>query len=164
MSQPRDPIRAAARRATAARRVGLGAKCACGEDRPEFLIPRRAPVTCYRCERRRLGKSTNDHHHIAGRNNDSTTIPVDANGHRDLSLNQYDWPTGTLRNQRGSPLLAGAARNRGVVDTNNYLADTMLIPNAEMLELLDDYLRERLGPNWWHNTPLEEFTPRRKKK
>src|ERR1700687_5110889 len=42
----RDPIGAYARKATAARRVGEDTKCACGEARPEALIPNSKPTVC----------------------------------------------------------------------------------------------------------------------
>jgi hypothetical protein len=31
-----------------------------------------------------------------------------------------------------------------------------------MLERLDRYLTQRLGPEWWRETEIEEFAPKRK--
>jgi hypothetical protein len=146
---PRDPIRAYARKTTAARRVGEGKKCACGEDRPEALAPNSNPTECFECERIRFGKSTEDDHHVAGKANDRTTIPVPVNDHRtELSPAQYDWSKATLENPEGSPLLASAACIRGFVDTVIYLIKALLLPKAEMLEVLDAYLKSKLGPKW----------------
>jgi hypothetical protein len=95
---------------------------------------------------------------VAGKANDPTTIPVDVNDHRaELSPAQDDWPTETLENREGNPLLASAARDRGLVDTNDYF----LTRNAEMMECLNAYLVNKLGPDWWKNTPLEQYAPKR---
>jgi hypothetical protein len=89
-------------------------------------------------------------------------VPV--NDHRaELSPAQYDWPKATLETPEGSPLLAGAGGIRGFVDTVIYLIKTLLLPKAEMLEVLDEYLRNKLGPKWWENTPLERFAPKPKR-
>jgi hypothetical protein len=157
----RDAIRAYARNITAALQVGEGKKCTCGEYRPEALVPGTKPTECYECERIRLGKATEDQHHVAGKSNNPTTVPVTVNDHRaELSSAQYDWPKATLENGDGSPLLARAACVRGFVDTEIYLIKKLLLPNAEMLEELDAYLRNKLGPKWWENTPLERFVPK----
>lgn len=160
----RDPIRDFARKATAARRFGEGKKCGCGEERPEALVPGSNTLECFECERRRRGKATEDQHHVAGKANDTTTVQVSVNDHRArLSIDQYDWPKDTLENPHGSPLLAGAARNRGFVDTNAYLQEKLLIRNAEMFECLDKYLIDVLGPKWWENTPLAQYAPKPKR-
>lgn len=159
---PRDPIRAHARKAMAARRVGAGARCACGESRPEALIPGSNPTTCARCARERQGLTIMDNHHVAGKPNDPTTIQVPVNDHRaELNTAQYDWPKQTRENPNGSPLLGAAACVRGFVDYIIYLLKKMLLWIPEMLENLDAYLREKLGPKWWINTPLEQFAPNR---
>ena len=43
------------RKATAARRVGAGAQCACGESRPEALITGSDPTICAECQRKKRG-------------------------------------------------------------------------------------------------------------
>lgn len=156
-----DPISAHQRKAVAARRVGCGAKCACGETRPEALIAGRNPVTCAACQRRRRGRKTVDNHHVAGKTNGPVTIPIPVNDHRAaLSVAQYGWPRETLENSEGSPLLAAAGQIRGYVDTNDYLAETLLLPRAEMLETLNGFLVSQFGPRWWVNTDLEQFAPK----
>jgi hypothetical protein len=161
---PGDPIRAYARKTTAARQVGEGNKCTCGEDRPEALVPGSNPTECYRCERIRLGKAPKDQHHVAGKANNPTVISVPVNDHRaELSPAQYDWPKATLENRDGSPLLARAAGIRGFVDTEIYLIKALLLPNAEMLEILDEDLKNKLGPKWWENTRLAQFAPKPKR-
>jgi hypothetical protein len=35
---------------------------------------------------------------------------------------------------------------------------------ADLLEMLDDHLREKLGPDWWLETPPEKAVPRRWRK
>jgi hypothetical protein len=136
-SPQRDPIRAHQRRAIAARRVGENAQCACGEKRPEALVSGSTPIICASCQRRRKGQSTMDDHHVAGRANSPITIPVRANDHRAvLSPAQFEWPQDTLENPEGLETLKAAACIRGVADTYDYLANTLLRPVAERLEEL----------------------------
>ena len=98
---------------------------------------------------------------MAGKANDPITVPVDVNDHRaELSSAQDDWPKETLENPSGCPLLAGAARNRGFVDTSVYLQEKQLIRNAEMMECLHEYMVKILGPEWWKNTPMEQYVPK----
>ena len=102
-----------------------------------------------------------DYHHISGKANSPLTIPVPVNDHRaKLSVDQYDWPNQTLENPSRSPLLARAACNRGFADTSVYLIEELLIPGAEMLEILDEYLVNKLGPEWWIGTELARFRPK----
>jgi hypothetical protein len=106
-----------------------------------------------------------DKHHPAGEANDPTTTPIPANDHRAiLSPAQYEWPEETWKNPSRSPVLAGAACVRGYCETDNYLVASLLIPKAEMLEVLDAYLTKRLGPEWWVGTEMERFAPKRKSK
>ncbi len=157
----RDPIAADQRRATAARRAGINARCRCGEDRPEALITRVKPVTCFECERSNKGKRTTDKHHIAGKANSPITISVPANDHRvRLSVAQYDWPARTLENPDGSPLLKAAACIRGFTDIVHSLMEEFLRCIADLLEKLDVHLHERIGPKWWLDTKLEQFAPK----
>ena len=163
-SATRDPGGAYRRKVAAARRVGIGARCACGEDRPEALIAGSKPMICAACERAAKGRSTTDDHHSFGRANNPATIPVPVNDHRaDLSGSQAEWPISTLRNTEGSPLLAGAACVRGFIDTILYLIEKGLLWLADMLEKLDQVLLKKLGPKWWVNTEIEQFAPKKKK-
>jgi hypothetical protein len=158
----RDPEAAWVRKATAARRVG-DAKCACGERRPEALIPKSDPITCSECQRRKRGMSLTDDHHPGAEANDPTTIPVPVNDHRaELNTAQADWPKQTLENRNGSPLLALAGCMRGYVDTDAYLQNRLLLPRVPMIEELEVFLIKKLGPNWWIGTELEKFAPKSK--
>jgi hypothetical protein len=162
----RDPIATYDREARATRRVGFGSRCVeCGENRPLALIPGTGPRICANCQREKLGRSALDNHHPAGEANDPTTVPIPVNDHRaTLSPQQYEWPERTWANPSGSPIRAGAARVRGYCETNDYLVCSLLIPNAEMLETLDEFLEKRLGPEWWIGNEMERFAPKRKPK
>lgn len=158
----RDPIAAHQRKAVAARRFPENAQCACGESRPEALIADSSPIMCYECDRKKHGKPTVEHHHVAGKSNSPVTIPVAANDHRArLSVDQYNWPKKTLENPNGSPLLAAAASIRGFADTLFYLIEVFLLWIPEMLENLDAVLVKTLGPNWWTGTEMEKYVPKR---
>ena len=158
----RDPIAAHQRKSVAARRVGENAQCACGELRPEALVRGSDPVICAACDRKKRDKSTSDRHHVAGRSNSPATIPIPVNDHRArLSTDQHDWPRQTLENPNGSPLLAAAACVRGFADTLFYLIEKFLLWIPGLLEALDAFLFEKLGPKWWIGTPLEKYAPRR---
>jgi hypothetical protein len=160
---PRDSIGTHRRRVVANRRVGVGAVCACGEQRPEALIPGSVPIICAACQRRAAARAMTDEHHFAGKANSPITIPVPVNDHRAiLSVAQADWLKPTLTNAQGSPLLAGAAAIRGFVDTVLYLIKQGLLWIAGMLERLDEYLLKELGPRWWRGTDIERFAPKRK--
>lgn len=156
-----DPSAAYVRRAIAARRVGER-QCACGESRPEALISERDPIICHECWRTQEGKSVNDDHHPASENNDPLTVSIPVNDHRaELNVAQYDWPKPTLENADASPLLARAACIRGYIDTNEYLVQKLLLPGAEVFELLDTLLTEKFGEKWWMNSEFERFVPKR---
>ncbi len=161
----RDSIGAFQRQSNAARRVGLGSMCECEEERPDALIAGSKPAICASCKRNKIGRSPFDKHHPAGQANHPATVLIPVNDHRAiLNPAQYDWPEETLRNQFGSPILAAAASIRGYCETSEYLADNLLLPNAKMLEELDRFLTERLGPDWWRETNIERFAPKRKPK
>ena len=158
---PGDPRAAYRRKAKAERRIGISAKCACGETRPEALIPSTDPNICAECQRRLLKREKRDNHHNFGEANSALTMSVSVNDHRaDLSVGQQNWPSRTLRNPENSPLLAGAAFIRGFVDTTVYLMTDFLLWVARLLELLDTVLREKLGEKWWNRTKLKAFDPK----
>jgi hypothetical protein len=162
----RDPIASFEREVRAARRAGVSNRCTiCGENRPLALIPGSSPKLCAQCKREQLGRTPLDDHHPAGNTNDSTVIPTPVNDHRArLSPQQYEWPPKTWLNPDGSPIRAAAARVRGYCETNDYLVCSLLIPNVEMLEILDEFLQKRLGPRWWVGTEVDRFAPKRKPK
>jgi hypothetical protein len=138
--RPADPIQAFQRKATAARRVGVDAKCAtatCEESRPEALIHGSKPIICAKCQRKQKGHSTLDNHHPAGKANSPVTIPIPVNDHRAiLSVAQHDWPKDTLENPTANSHLQIAAWIRGYLDTQQYLAEKLLRPAIERLEAL----------------------------
>lgn len=157
---PQDPRAAHRREVIATRRVGEGNRCACGEDRPEALIPGSDPLTCRACDRQARSSSGRDDHHIAGEANNPMTINVPVNDHEaELSTPQRDWPRKTLENPDRSPLLSAAAHIRGFIDTVVYLITKFLLWIAGMLELLDTTLEKKLGEKWWKHTKLKSFEP-----
>jgi hypothetical protein len=152
-----DPIKAAKRRSAASRRVGIGARCACGEDRPLALIPGSVPPICAECQRRAEGRTIYDQHHPAGKSNHDFTIPIPVNDHRaELSELQYEWPKETLRNPDQSPLRAAAGCIRGSIETIKCVLENLLAWIARFLEILDEFLTERLGSHWWTESQFME--------
>jgi hypothetical protein len=113
MKKPRlrHPEGAAKRAAIAQRRVGEGARCACGETRPLALIPGNNPMICAKCQRQKRGHTVMDKHHPFGEANDpKTTILVPVNDHRaELNEAQNDWMKQTRENPDGSPLVWSAS-------------------------------------------------------
>jgi hypothetical protein len=129
-----DPIRKYQRKATAARRVGEGARCACGESRPEALLTRSSSIVCAACDRKSKGQTTNDKHHVAGKANSPISVTVFVNDHRaELNTAQYEWPKMTRVNPTGDPNLKIAGGIRGVILLITYL-DKFLLSGAEHLE------------------------------
>lgn len=159
----RDPIKSYVRRQRRKRRFPSDACCtSCGETRLDALIQDSDPIICFRCEAKVQAKSTKEKHHLAGQANHPGTVEVDVNDHRaELSPAQYKWPQQTMRNPDGSPLLVGAACIRGVIDWILFAIKTFLLWVADMLEDLDEFLKEELGPTWWRNTPFAIFAGRR---
>jgi hypothetical protein len=159
----RDPSGSYRRKVVAGRRVGVDTRCSCGEGRPEALIPGSNPRVCAACNRTTTRQTTIDEHHFAGKANSPTTIPIPINDHRArLSVAQAEWPKSTLANLHGSPLLAAAACLRGFIDTVLYLIERGLLWIADMLEKLDELQVKKLGPQWWVNTGIEQFAPKKK--
>jgi hypothetical protein len=157
----RDPEAGWVRNATAARRVGVNAKCACGETRPEALIRSSKPTICHRCKRTKEGNTTMDNHHVFAKSNSAVTAPTPVNDHRaDLNVAQYHWPKKTLENPEGSPFRAAAGVVRGFIDYVHYLIEKGLAWVVLFLETADDLLAVVLGPKWWIGTTLETFAPK----
>lgn len=50
-----------------------------------------------------------------------------------------------------------AACIRGFIDTLYYLIEKLLRWMAEMLEALSAFLADKLGPEWWLDTPMAQF-------
>jgi hypothetical protein len=157
---PRDPEAACIRKATSARRAGVGAKCACGETRRGALIKNSNPKTCHECRRKAENKSTSDEHHPFGETNSPITIDVPTNDHcAELNDAQYDWSKQVRENPDGSPLLAAAGHILGFIDTVVYLIEKGLRWVADMLVAADEFLRMQWGEKYWLGTPLETFAP-----
>lgn len=154
-----DPIKTHKRKATAKRRLGVGAKCTnCPETRPEALDARTKPLLCGNCRRNKKQQSAMDEHHNFGRANSPITTSIPTNDHRaQLTVDQLQWPSETLRNPDGCPLRKAAAYIRGFIDTVTYYMQTFLLRIAEILEWLSGHLRELWGRFWWRNTPLNQF-------
>lgn len=157
----RDPIAAAKRKSVAARRVGIGNECVCGENRPIALIAGSQPTICAECDRRKKGLKIDDGHHVAGKANHPLIIPIPANDHKELSEAQYDWPKATRENPDGSPVLSIAGSIRGFCDTIVYLVKKLLLWIPEYLEKLDAFLASYFGPKWWTMLEFVEFPSRR---
>jgi hypothetical protein len=163
---PSDAIRKFQREAITARRAGENTRCeSCGEKRLEALVMGSKPTRCAECKRKMKGQTIMDKHHPAGSANNDATLIVLVNDHRAvLSVAQYDWPKLTLENPEGCPLLAAAACIRGFIDTLYYLIGELLRWISDMLETLSAFLKEKLGPKWWLNTPVSQFAPKDKNK
>jgi hypothetical protein len=156
----RKPSDHFARRAKAARRVGHGARCECGEMRAAALNAGSQPMTCQACKRTAGKQTPIDAHHVTGRANDPTTISIPTNDHvAELSERQRDWPELTLRNPDRDPLLRAAACVRGCFDTVVYLAQSLLLWTADLLEALSAHLTATRGRFYWRGTPLDAFAP-----
>jgi hypothetical protein len=157
---PRDPEAACIRKATSARRAGVGARCACGETRPGALIKNSNPKTCHECRRKTEHKSTSDGHHAFGEANSPATVDVPTNDHcAELNDAQYDWPKQVRENPDGSPLIAAAGCVLGFIDMVVYLIKKGLRWVADMLVAADEYFKTELGAKWWVGTPLEHLAP-----
>jgi hypothetical protein len=161
----RDPLGAYSREDIAERCLGDEKVCViCGESRVLALERKSNPKYCTECKRKAEGKTTMDQHHIAGEANHDITMSVRSNDHRArLSEAQKDWPEETLQNRDGSPLLRGAACIRGFIDTTLYLAEELLLWNAEQLEVMDAHMVNKHGLKWWLNTSLEQFEKEKEK-
>ncbi|QEC48538.1 hypothetical protein FSW04_13830 [Baekduia soli] len=134
-----DDQRHAVRREQHLRRLGVGREpcCAlCIEDEPAALTADDdGMVLCYECRAEHTGRAAIEHHHLAGRHNDPSTVAVPGNVHRQLSDAQRDWPIDTLRNPQANPLLRAAAWLRGFLDLLRVMIDA--------LSWLPPYLEER---------------------
>jgi hypothetical protein len=99
-----------------------------------------------------------DNHHVAGRANSPVTVAIPANDHRAiLSEAQREWPQITQENPNGDPLLMIAGCIRGFINTLDYITENFVRWIPEMLEALSAVLANRLGPQWWLDTPLARF-------
>lgn len=144
-----NPIKTDARHARRRRALPPDARCACGETDPRCLSQAGDGATCYACQAAKAGRSGTEQHHVAGRHNLDTTVPVPNNEHRILSDRQQDWPNGTLRNPSGSPLLQASGAIRGWMDILALILERAVGWIPGFLEALDAWLCERLGASWY---------------
>jgi hypothetical protein len=147
MTMSDNPIRADARHARRQRTLGTDAVCPCGETDPRCLITT-PTIQCYACAARDAGQGVTEAHHLAGQHNRPETVPIPNNEHRILSDMQQDWPTATLRNPHGSPLLQAAAAIRGWLDVLVLILERTVGWVPALLEALDAWLCARLGTAW----------------
>ncbi|MBA2469157.1 MAG: hypothetical protein H0V37_07100 [Chloroflexia bacterium] len=145
-----NPIKTDARHARRHRALPKDARCSCGEADARCLIPTGERVTCYACQSLQAGRSATERHHVAGRHNLDTTVPIPNNEHRILSDRQQDWPRGTFRNPDQSPLLQAAAAIRGWLDILILILERAVGWIPGFLEALDAWLCARIGPEWGH--------------
>ncbi len=143
-----NPIKTDARHARRRRVLPADARCSCGETDLRCLIQTGDSVTCYACQAVTTGRSGTERHHVAGRHNLPATVPVPNNAHRILSDRQQDWPTHTLRNPSGSPLLQASGAIRGWMDILILILERVVGWIPGFLEALDAWLCERLGASW----------------
>jgi len=145
-----NPIKTDARHARRQRALPADAQCACGETDARCLIPTGERVICYACQSSKAGRSDTEHHHVAGRHNLDTTVPIPNNEHRILSDRQQDWPTDTVRNPDRSPLLQASGAIRGWRDILILILERAVGWIPGFLEALDAWLCARIGPEWGH--------------
>jgi hypothetical protein len=131
----------------------------CGEQNPLALCGTAPDIRCYECLAQAEGRSVTEGHHVAGRQNDPDDIvPVLGNDHRVLSDAQtHEWPSRTLRNPEGSPLLAAAAAIRGWLDILRLVMDRTVGWVPGFLEALDAFLRTQRGEQWWTDIDLTDI-------
>lgn len=123
----------------------------CSETDPFALSGVHPQIVCAEHRADRDGRSWTEAHHWQGQANDAEDVsPIPANDHAVLS-NKYqgEWPRETLRNPDGSPLLQAAAALRGWLDAMRLIIERTVGWIPPLLEVLDAYLRQKLGPRWW---------------
>lgn len=140
-----DRLRSLGRRHPQCSHVG------CEETDPFALTGVDPHILCAEHRADAEGRSWTQGHHVPGRANDPADIrSLPANDHSAVTLRyQAEWPRETLRNPDGSPLLRAAAAIRGWLDVLRLILERTVGWVPELLERLDAWLRERLGPRWW---------------
>jgi hypothetical protein len=127
----------AAARATARRvRVPSGGSCSiCNRSDTIALLPRTKPLRCADCDTKRRGRKwTEDHHPSGEANNPDETFPVRLSTHRFFTDRQEDWPTETLTNPAGCPIIREASMLRAFLDNLAFFEERVLFPRARELE------------------------------
>jgi hypothetical protein len=136
------------------RRLGTSApRClelSCDETNPFAFTGVEPDLWCYFHAPGRAGRTGVEDHHLKGQHNDpADKVAIPVNDHRVLSARQRLWPVETLRNPDGSPLLVAAAALRGWLDVLWLIIERTVGWIPALLEQLDVWLRERVGPRWW---------------
>jgi hypothetical protein len=124
----------------------------CDETFPLALTGTDPNILCYEHEALLRERPWLEDHHPAGRHNDPWAAATPGNDHRILSALQYEWPSETLRNPDGSPLLRAAAALRGWLDLLWLVMVRAIGWIPVFLEQLDADLRQRLGERWWEGS------------
>ncbi len=127
----------------------------CDETNPHALTGTAPNIGCYECHATAGERSPVEAHHPAGQHNAPETVEVPGNDHRVLSADQQLWPTDTLRNPNGSPLLRAAAAIRGWLDVLRLIIDRTVGWVPAFLESLDKALHGQLGNQWWDQMELD---------
>lgn len=154
-----DDIRRLTRRTRRVAKFTDDAACArCGTRDIHALVDSRQPVICYACDAHRRGVSVMEKDHISGKNNSNITMSVPANEHRNLNDLQHDWPTETLRNPDGNPLIVVAAALRRFLDMLKFYIDRTIDALPQAVELLNSCLVSSLGARWWEQPGFRSFT------
>lgn len=122
----------------------------CGETNPFALSGIHPNLICAEHRADATARSWTEGHHLKGQANDeSDVVLIPANDHAVLSEFQRFWPEATLRNCDGSPLLRAAASLRGWLDVLRLILERTVGWIPGFLEMLDAWLRSRLGQRWW---------------
>lgn len=126
-------------------------KCrSCSETDAFALTGVHPDLVCYECQAHEAGRSAVEGHHVSGQANDPDDIVViPGNDHRVISAAQLRWPTDTLRNPDGSPLLQASAAVRGWMEILVLVIDRTVDWVPAFLEWLDAALTAKLGARWW---------------
>jgi hypothetical protein len=125
----------------------------CGETDPRALTGTDPNIVCYEHRQLADAKTWVEQDHRPGQHNHPATTAIPANDHRILSAMQKSWPRDTLRNPDGSPLLKAAACVRGWLDLLRLILERTVGWVPPFLEMLDAWLRERIGDPWWKDFP-----------
>jgi hypothetical protein len=159
MSQ--EALDRAVRKTRRTRTLGPDARCSrCGCADPTPLDCRtrqgKRVLLCYECAQVRDGKRTVEDHHLLGKANDKTKIPVPGNVHRVLSDLQLDQPTALRDNPDQDPLIWLAQLCHALKGMFTYCVE-WLDRIGEWLLALSSRLRERFGTTWWDELHLPPF-------
>jgi hypothetical protein len=127
----------------------------CEEREPSAFNGVHPHIVCHEHDLGRRGFSEWEGQHPSGAANDEATFPIRGNDHRVWDDAKRDWPTRTLRNPDGSPLLRAADAIRGLLDWALFVAQRLIGWIPPLLERLDEQLRAIYGDAWWVRLGLD---------